>query len=201
MKASSQPKVQTAPGVQLWADEEVERPLERRSDSPSAPATLQEQADIELRRYRERISARLATVVIAGTGILIGFAVWYTSAPDSFARVKDLLLFINPLLGVVLGYYFTKTTTETRAEQAETTAKHASMTAQRATQERDQATAEKTQAIDVLSQLEKATSQHLAYTSAQSGGTLHDNDDPGVLAASDPQLLVALERARRTISA
>jgi len=46
-----------------------------------------------------------------------------------YARVKDLLLFINPLLGVIIGYYFNKVSSDLRAETAEMAARTASVTA------------------------------------------------------------------------
>jgi hypothetical protein len=52
-----------------------------------------------------------------------------------FARAKDLLLFINPILGVVIGYYFNKASTEGRAEQAEENTRAAQAQMRRATTE------------------------------------------------------------------
>jgi hypothetical protein len=55
--------------------------------------------------------------------------------------VKDLLLFINPLVGVVIGYYFNRVSTEARAEGAERTAQQATATAQQAQSARNEAEA------------------------------------------------------------
>lgn len=63
-------------------------------------------------------------------------------ADPSFQRIKDLLLFINPLVGVVIGYYFNRVSTEARAEGAERTAQLATATAQEAQSARKEAEAQ-----------------------------------------------------------
>jgi hypothetical protein len=60
----------------------------------------------------------------------------------SFQRVKDLLLFINPLVGVVIGYYFNRVSTEARAESAERMAQGATLSAQQSESARAGAEAE-----------------------------------------------------------
>lgn len=91
---------------------------------------------------REYVSAALAGVVVLGTVAMMIMAFNYLSEPDEFDRVKGLLLFVNPLLGVVIGYYFNKATSEPRAETAEAAAKTAAASAQQATEARDKAEAE-----------------------------------------------------------
>ena len=91
---------------------------------------------------REYVSAAIAGVVILGTVAMMVLAFNYLSEPDEFDRVKDLLLFVNPLLGVVIGYYFNKATSEPRAETAEAAAKTAAASAQQATEARDKAEAD-----------------------------------------------------------
>ncbi|MBP7146990.1 MAG: hypothetical protein KBD01_05560 [Acidobacteria bacterium] len=82
-----------------------------------------------LTRLREYVTAGLAALVVVGSLSLVIIALGYVDTPESFARVKDLLLIVNPVLGLVLGYYFNRTTTEARAEHAERTAEIASRTA------------------------------------------------------------------------
>ena len=91
---------------------------------------------------REYASAAIAGVIVLGTVAMMLLAFNYLSSPDEFDRIKDLLLFMNPLLGVVIGYYFNKATSEPRAESAEAAAKTAEASAQQATEARDNAEAE-----------------------------------------------------------
>lgn len=72
---------------------------------------------------------------------------WYTiygrqSPPAQCFPRHCPLLIVNPLLGVVIGYYFNKVSTEARAESTESTAQSATMSAQQATEARNAAEAE-----------------------------------------------------------
>jgi len=73
--------------------------------------------------FREWVAAILSIIVILGAFSMIAAAFY------QYARVKDLLLFINPLLGVIIGYYFNKVSSDLRAETAEMAARTASVTA------------------------------------------------------------------------
>ena len=96
----------------------------------SDPITDQDQ---HLSRIREYIAGGIALLVVGGTAGMVIAAFSYVNNKDTFAEVKDLLFFVNPLVGVVVGYYFTRTTTEGRAESAERAAKEANSTAEQAT--------------------------------------------------------------------
>jgi hypothetical protein len=73
-----------------------------------------------MRRLREYVAAGIALVIIIGAIVLVGISFAFISTSnDEFTRVKDLLLFVNPLLGVVIGYYFNKVSSDQRAETAE----------------------------------------------------------------------------------
>lgn len=98
--------------------------------------------DAFLRHLREYVAAGIAIIIVLGTVVLMIRAISATSDEEQFARVKDLLLIVNPLLGVVLGYYFNKASTEARAENAESTAQNAVVNAQEAAKARDAAQAE-----------------------------------------------------------
>ena len=74
-----------------------------------------------LRRFREYVTAALAGIVVLGTMVMVAFAFASVNVPDTFNRAKDLLLFLNPLVGLVIGYYFSKVSSEGRAESAEAT--------------------------------------------------------------------------------
>jgi len=109
--------------------------------APQEPAPRAE-TDPLVRRLREFVSASIAIVIILGAVLMLIQAFNFLASPDEFQRVKDLLLFINPLLGVVIGFYFNRATSEARAETAETTAKSAVASAQQATEARDKAETE-----------------------------------------------------------
>ena len=102
--------------------------------------------DLFLRKFREIIAAAIAVVIVVGTVVMLIMAIYATGNDAQFGRIKDLLLILNPLLGVVLGYYFNKVSTEARAENAESTAQNAVATAQEAGKARESAEKEKEQA-------------------------------------------------------
>jgi hypothetical protein len=142
-----------------------------------------------LSRLRECVTATIALIVMIGTTILIIITIEgaYSASADQFARLKDILLFVNPLLGVVVGYYFNKTSTEGRAENAEATAQHANVAAQEATQERYQAQTEASEAKrqeqkikSGLQNLTQATEQYLAAAPTRQPGTLGANPNPAL---------------------
>jgi hypothetical protein len=109
--------------------------------APQEPAPRAE-ADPLVRRLREFVSAGIAIVIIVGAVLMLIQAFNFLASPEEFQNVKDLLLFINPLLGVVIGYYFNRATSEARAETAESTAQSAVASAQQATEARDKAEAQ-----------------------------------------------------------
>lgn len=73
-----------------------------------------------LQKFREIVTALLAgAIVLLFAGLL---AAAFTSIPRdnaTYANIKDLLSIITPMLGMVLGFYFNKSSTEGRAESAE----------------------------------------------------------------------------------
>ena len=90
-------------------------------------------------RFRERVAALIALLVILAALTMAVIAFRYIGDSEKFARAKDLLLIINPVLGVVIGYYFNKVSTEARAESAESTARSATADARRAAESREEA--------------------------------------------------------------
>ncbi len=97
---------------------------------------------ISLTHFKEYVAATIAVVVVVGMVIMMTIALFTTGDDVQFSRIKDLLLIINPLVGVVLGYYFNKVSTEARAENAEATAQSAVANAQEAGKARDNAMVE-----------------------------------------------------------
>jgi hypothetical protein len=108
--------------------------------TPQAPSAATTSTDTFLSRAKEGVAAILGLIIILCFVVMIwkafGLMANAENQEKGFQQVKDLLLFINPLVGVVIGYYFTKVSTEARAESAEATAKVASTTAQQATEAR-----------------------------------------------------------------
>src|SRR4029453_9618786 len=156
-----------------------------------------------LSRGREGVAALLAVGVVGASLTLIFLGFGHIGEKEQFDRAKDLLLIVNPVLGVVIGYDFNKVSTEGRAENAETPARHATADLRRAADERQQAqavaAAAKTDAEDTrgaLEDLSRAAERVLAEKPIRSAGTL---STPEGLAADDPrkELEEALARARR----
>lgn len=120
--------------------------------------------------FREYVTAAIALTVILGAVLLIANTFRYVAggSPEDFQRAKDLLLFVNPVLGLVIGFYFNKASTEPRAEQAEARAEQASSRAEEASEARQQAAAaagaarqEALQATSALEELSDAAQQVL----------------------------------------
>jgi uncharacterized membrane protein len=174
-----------------------------------APAQLapRPEADTLVRRLREFVSAGIAIAVIIGSVVMMIQAFNFLTSPEEFGRVKDLLLFINPLLGVVIGYYFNKATSEARAETAETTAKSAMANAQGAAEARNKAEAEadaakgETQEVkSALKEVAEAADKMMAQVPATSMGVLSVDEETGQpVADSRIELQMALRHARRFV--
>ena len=124
--------------------------------------------DESLKRFREYVTASIALVIIVGTIIMIIIAMLTSGDVAQSQRMKDLLLLVLPLTGTVLGYYFTKTSTETRAENAEYTAKTASNVAQQATQAQQTAQSQAVQAQQAV--------QELSQKSEAADAVMHEMD-------------------------
>jgi hypothetical protein len=172
------------------------------SEMPTVPAGAQPSQgpppDPWAARFRERVAAGIAAAVIVTLLGLLIVAVAQAGSDETFQRLKDLLLFVNPLVGYVIGYYFHKVATEARAERAETVADSATRTAEEAVQSRDQATTRAEELRGSLDDLERAVDSTIAPAGAPgvlSGDGASTTADP----ATDPRLLAALGRARRAL--
>ncbi|MCA1579899.1 MAG: hypothetical protein LC796_00625 [Acidobacteria bacterium] len=159
-------------------------------------------------RFRERVAAGIALLVIVAA---LGMIVWsfrYLDDKEKFGRAKDLLLIINPVLGLVIGYYFNKVSTEARAENAEKTARTATADARQATESRDKAQdladAARTGAQEMGTHLEEvsaAAEKVLAQTPDRPAGVLAAGDTAKGGADARRELENALARARRARAA
>ncbi len=172
----------------------------------SAQPVFDVATEVALRRLREYVAAAIALIVILGAVVMLILAYYSgVNSPDTFARIKDLLLFINPLLGVVIGYYFNRVSTEARAESAESTARTATVTAQQAEAARNQAqetvkatTLEAQETKAALNQLVQATDKMLAAAPGTGPTTLGIDEGDGKSAAADATVnwRLALARAK-----
>jgi hypothetical protein len=163
-------------------------------------------ADPAIRRLREYVSASMALIVIFGVVVMMIQALNHLGTPDEFARMKDLLLFVNPLLGVVIGYYFNRATSEARAETAETTAKSAMANAQQASEARNTAESEareaKSEAKEVktaLKEVGQATEKMLAQMPAPAVGVLGAEQGGEQGEDARLELKMAWNRAKRLV--
>lgn len=98
--------------------------------------------EFQLRMFRERMAAVISLLIVVSSFIMIGIAMSLVGNPEQFSLAKDLLLFVNPILGIALGYFFNKITSDARSETAEKAADAAGITAQQAAEARNQAVAE-----------------------------------------------------------
>src|SRR4051812_9627181 len=96
------------------------------ADSPASPVPAGRRKDGggSLPGLKEIIAAVLA-LGIAAVALVLLVATFVAAgktgpqAIDVFGRKKDVLQFVLPILGAVIGYYFGRVPAERRAEQAE----------------------------------------------------------------------------------
>lgn len=89
------------------------------SPTNPAPNPAPSVVDSAPQRFKERVTAIIAIIVVAGTVLLAFSASLYLSDKEAFERAKDLLLFVNPIVGYVIGYYFNKTVTDKTVDLAD----------------------------------------------------------------------------------
>jgi hypothetical protein len=162
-------------------------------------------ADPLLRRLREIVTAVIAFIVVLGFAAMIIVA--FLQLDDTRVdRAKDLLAFVNPLVGVVIGFYFNRTTSEARAEQAEqtaVTADQAAVEARKAQQTADfqarDAQAAKETAKAHLSNLTTAAERMLTETPQGSGVLGGKETAPSELQDAMADLRAAVAGAKRVL--
>jgi hypothetical protein len=74
---------------------------------------------------RELITNILGALVVLVTLVIAIVTIFSVGNASTFAAAKDVLLFMNGLVGVVLGYYFGRVPGDARADKAEREAKNA----------------------------------------------------------------------------
>lgn len=188
--------------------------------APNAATAEPTLAETFLRWLKESVAALIALSLVGCLLFMIRYAFGHLNAGKddlSFDRVKDLLLFINPLVGIVIGYYFNRVSTEARAENAERTARGVAATAFQAEAARGEAQSlaernrtEAEAARSALGHVIPAAETLLSQTAANSPGAASNLNvgeagedgiaSPGSLSEARLNMRVALERARAVAS-
>jgi Tfp pilus assembly protein PilO len=110
-----------------------------------------ESTDSALSKIRESAAALLALMIAAAFMIAMGYAFYYVG-DASFTQAKELIGIVTGLMGVVLGYYFQKSSSDTQIE-------HATKTAEDATKQAAKAAAESALTKDALKEVAAAASE------------------------------------------
>jgi len=74
---------------------------------------------------KELIAGIMGVLIVLVTLVVAISTIFTVSNAETHAALKDVLLFMNGLVGVVLGYYFGRVPGDTRADRAESQAKTA----------------------------------------------------------------------------
>jgi hypothetical protein len=146
-----------------------------------------------------------------GLTVMIAFFVLLTRALGSlpsgaqasdFVPIKELLAIVNPVVGLIIGYYFSRATSEARAEKAEaaaTTANDSARTAQQtaanAQQAKTQSEEEAKKAKNALQSLVGAVEGSRIQSDGEHASTLA----PAAAREADVQLRVAMARAKEVL--
>ncbi len=165
-------------------------------------------ADPYIRRFREYIAASIAGIIILGTFVLIALSFVFIENNEQFTRAKDLLLIVNPFVGVVIGYYFNKVSTDARAEHAEDAARTAEVYSRQAFEARQRAEVEAEQvrmvsreAVGALSEMTRAAERTLSQVSSGVGENMPLGSTGFQTIDQETQLalMAATTRARRVL--
>ena len=148
------------------------------STPPVAPGP-----DPKVQARREQVTANLAYSIIGLFAVLLIGAFFYIDDGAKFEHVKDLLSMITPIVGVVLGFYFNKASTERRAESAEEGAKAATEAARQASEERAQAQTEATQATQSLNEVSNAAGELLGNSGGEHPDPADDSSEGTVMSS------------------
>lgn len=161
------------------------------------------QTQLSLEQLREYVAAGLAFLIVLGMLVLSYIAVVNLSNQDTFQRAKDLLLIITPFVGVVIGYYFNKVTSDARAAALQRTVDDTSRVALSATADSQRAEQQAQLAQSQADRMRGALTDVVTAvdnSGATKPGTL-GTLGPGDAEATERQinLRVAMERARRAL--
>lgn len=145
---------------------------------------------------RETVAGVVAIIFVLTFLLLVKAGYASTHSAQEFAGIKELIAIVNAVVGVIIGYYFSRMTTEARAERAESTAEGAVATAARANEQERAArsevtaiTADGSQAKVALSALRDAARQ--AVVTPKGAVTASGSPDPAALVRLDAALRAA----------
>lgn len=172
------------------------------NNSPLSPVIS---VQLSLERLREYIAGALAIIIVLGMVWICAVAIQNLGSDEAFQRSKDLLLIITPFVGVVIGYYFNKVTSDSRAAALQRAAEDASATATQATLE-----SERAQTLAATAQTQATEYRDALSEMVNSAAPVVTTPEkaPGVLGAeenapmTDAQIefRVAYERAKRALN-
>lgn len=75
--------------------------------------------DKQIATWKEILTGVLGILIVLATLITVIFTIASVNNQTAFSAAKDVLLFMNGLVGVVLGYYFGRVPADVRADKAE----------------------------------------------------------------------------------
>lgn len=105
--------------------EPIPQPIPSPNPTPASP----------LATIRENAAALLAVIIALAFVTALVFAFTYVGRDPKFTHAKELIGIVNGLMGVVLGYYFQKSSSDTQIENANKTVVSATKEAVTATAE------------------------------------------------------------------
>lgn len=169
-------------------------------------AESNDRAPFWLPMIREIYAGLIAVLVLGLFLAMIVRALGNVTDAATFGQVKDLLAIVNPIVGLIIGYYFSRVTSEARAEKAETAAAVSAKTATAAMEGKSQADREVAAARDAVAKSAKAL-ESLVCAVDKTRGTpttegLVPQDVESALPASATTIEIdlALDRARRVLA-
>ena len=74
--------------------------------------------DLKIQAFKEIVTAAMGLAVVIFTLVLAWTSLTYSANDTQMANVKDILLLVLGLAGVVIGYYFGRIPADARATQA-----------------------------------------------------------------------------------
>ena len=184
--------------------------------NPAPASAITWTAETELKRLqllheqavqlqREGLARKITFGVLGGFGLMmiVTYALLVSASDPIYSRAKDLLLFINPLIGIVIGYYFSKG----RAEKAEASAQTAEGEKRVAEEQAKQSDAQASEAAGALKDLSAATKDawgepelELRSKSLDPNAGIERGESPVATAPSSMALQRALSQAEQVLA-
>lgn len=145
---------------------------------------------------REGVAGVIAIIFVVTFLLLVRAAYTDMQVPARFGPAKELLGIVNGIVGIIIGYYFSRMTTEARAEKAEQTAEKATDAAGTATHKEREAKAELSKVTIAAKEVLPTNPSGGGVRSAIGGGASVSTPDPAAMA----RLAAAVSDAERVLS-